>query len=181
MKKFVPYILVLFCVFSVSVLGACNQNNARISFDTDYIEMNIGDELDVYSKLEVEGVNTEEVTLKSLDSSVISLIDGQATAVGQGTTIVQALYENKRAILEIKVNGEAIVCDAPLGLMYDKQNGFITWNHVLVKIGNDIQQVNSYTVEIKSNDTTKEEKSNNNLSGLRLQRKYCFNKTRQAI
>ncbi len=157
MKKFVPYILVLFCVFSVSVLGACNQNNARISFDTDYIEMNIGDELDVYSKLEVEGVNAKEVTLKSLDSSVISLTDGQATAVGQGTTIVQALYENKRAILEIKVNGEAIVCDAPLGLMYDKQNGFITWNHVLVKIGNDIQQVNSYTVEIKSNDTTKEE------------------------
>ncbi len=157
MKKIVPYILVLFCVFSVSVLGACNQNNARINFDTDYIELNIGDELDVYSKLNVEGVNVQDVTLKSLDSSVISLIEGKATAVGEGTTFVQASYENARANLEIKVNGEAIKCEAPMGLMYDKQNGFITWNHVLVKIGNEIQQVNSYTVEIKSKDSKKEE------------------------
>ena len=157
MKKIAIYILLMFCAFSVSVLSACNQDDSRISFNVDYIEMNIGDELDVYSKLNVKGVAIQDVTLKSLDSSVISLIDGKATAVGQGTTFVQASYDLKIANLEIKVNGEAIECEAPMGLMYDTQNGFVTWNHVLVKIGNEIQQVNSYTVEIKSQNTVKEE------------------------
>ena len=157
MKKIFPYILTLFCIFSIAFMGACNNNEVSIKFETDFIELNVGDEYDLNEKIVVKNVNKSDVKLKSLDSSVVSVIEGKAVAVGFGTTFVQAFYKDKIANLEIKVNSEAVECEAPLGLMYDEQNGYITWNHVLVKIGDEIQQVNSYTVEITSQNQISEE------------------------
>lgn len=155
MKKFLPYILSLFCIFSLVYFSAC-EKNCNLQFKENYIEMSIGDEIDIGDYLKLENIELSKVSLRSLDNSVVSISNGKATAVKAGSTFVEASFESKIANLEVNVVGDSLASDVPTGLMFDSQSGFLTWNSVLIKFDNQVKPVNSYTVNITSGNEVTE-------------------------
>ncbi len=151
MKKLIPYILVVFCFLSVGILSAC-EDNTSIKFTESYIELSVGDEFDVKSKLELANISVDDVTIKSLDSSVVAIVDEKAVAVKEGTTFVKASTNNKEANLEVKVNKQPVATDTPSGLNYNTETGNIVWNPVLVNVDNEVIEVNSYLVSITTSN-----------------------------
>lgn len=156
MKKIIPYILSLFCIFSIGVLTACKQPEVSIGLVNKYLEVSIGDQIDLNAKLKLENITAEEITLTSLDDSIISISNGIATAVKEGTTFIEASYLEKTAHMEVKVVGNPTTSDVPRGLTYNAENGYISWNTVILKIDNQVVQVNSYTVYIKQGNNVTE-------------------------
>lgn len=154
MKKISVFILSVFCALSAVFLSACNEQTYSLSFSQDYIEMKIGEEFNVSSKVIVEQIDKKELTYKSLDSNIVVVLNGVATAMAEGTTFVKASYKNSSTNIEVKVIGENISASTPQGLTYDSQNGYITWNKVLIKLSTGIKAVNSYTLEIIKGETT---------------------------
>lgn len=151
MKKIIPYLLVVFSILSIGIFTACGDN-ASIKFIESYIELNVGDEIDVKSKLEVDNISIDDVSIKSLDSSVVAIKDDKAIAVGQGTTFIKASCNNVETNLEIKVNAEPIITNTPSGLSYNLENGNVVWNPVLVNVDDQVIEVNSYLVSISTQE-----------------------------
>ncbi len=155
MKKIATFLLFLICAFSMVVFSACDEKY-NFNFTESYIEMSLGQTMQLPSMIEVDGVTLKDLDITSLDSSVVSVQEDTITAVGVGSTFVQAKFKDSTSHIEIKVLGNAVVTEVPVGLTYDAQNDTISWNPVLLKIGKDIRTVNSYTVSIKNGDEVTE-------------------------
>jgi hypothetical protein len=159
MKKFVTYIFAFICLLSAGLLSACTEEggpDASIYFNESYLELNIGDQIDLEKQIYFENIEFDDISFVSLDKSIVSITDGQLTAVGVGSTLIRAEYDDAFANLEIKVKANASQVSAPTGLIYDLKEQCVSWNHVLVKVGDKIQEVNSYTVSLTSNGATTE-------------------------
>ena len=160
MKKFITYIFAFICLLSAGLFAACSQEggnkDAGIYFNESYLELVVGDQLDLASHLYYENIELKDIKFTSLDTSILVISDGKVTAVGAGTTLVRAESTYTASNLEIKVKEAVKDVGVPTGLIYDLKGQCISWNHVLVKVGNKIQEVNSYTISIATEGLTKE-------------------------
>ncbi len=147
MKKITSYILSIFCVFTMVAFFACGEEH-NLKLEQNYIEMSIGDDFDISSILTLENINQEEVSFRAFDQNVVTVEDGEITAVGAGTTFVEISWENLVDNLEVKVLGEPLTLPLVSGLDYDTQSGQVVWNNVLVNQGGQTTIANSYTVQI---------------------------------
>ena len=158
MKKFGIYFLSLICALGMLVFSACSEKEYSIKFAQSYIELSIGENVDLQQIAVLENVDFYDLTLSSLDSSVVVIENSKVIAISSGSTFVQATYKNATSNVEVKVMGNSITSEVPTGLTYDAQSGYIKWNPVIVKLDNRIIQANSYTVSIKQGETVTEEK-----------------------
>ena len=147
MKKITSYILSIFCIFTMVAFFACGEEH-NLKLEQNYIEMSIGDDFDISSILTLENINQEEVSFRAFDQNVVTVEDGEITAVGAGTTFVEISWENLVDNLEVKVLGEPLTLPLVSGLDYDTQSGQVVWNNVLVNQGGQTTIANSYTVQI---------------------------------
>ena len=159
MKKFVTYIFAFICLLSAGLFAACSSDdgkNAGIYFNETYLELVVGDQLDLASHLFYENIEFKDIRFSSLDNNILVISDGKVTAVGAGTTLVRAESTYTASNLEIKVKEKPQDVGVPTGLIYDLNGQCISWNHVLVKVGEKIQEVNSYTISLTAEGVTKE-------------------------
>ena len=147
MKKITSYILSIFCIFTMVAFFACGEEH-NLKLEQNYIEMSIGDDFDISSILTLENINQEEVSFRAFDQNVVTVEEGEITAVGAGTTFVEISWENLVDNLEVKVLGEPLTLPLVSGLNYDTQSGQVVWNNVLVNQGGQTTIANSYTVQI---------------------------------
>ena len=157
MKKFGICFLSLMLIFGAFFISACSKEYS-IDFDKQYIELSIGDNVELKDITQLKNLKFEDLALSTLDSSVAVVENSKIIAVSSGSTFVKATYENASNHIEIKVLGNAISTEVPTGLAYDAQSGYIKWNPVIVRVDNKIIQANSYTLSIKQGDVVTEEK-----------------------
>ena len=126
---------------------ACGENY-NLKLEQNYIEMSIGDDFDISSILTLENIEQGEVSYKSLDQDVVTVENGEITAVGAGTTFVEVSWKDLVDNLEVKVLGEPLKLNTVNGLTYNTQSRQVVWNKVLLSQSGQTTSANSYTVKI---------------------------------
>ncbi|MBQ3494314.1 MAG: hypothetical protein IJA69_02755, partial [Clostridia bacterium] len=148
MKKFSAVALAIFTLFAGVVMSACEEK-IELSLSKQYLEMFIGDEVDIKPLVNLEG--KAEVVISSLDNDIVVVKDGVATAQSAGVTIILAKAGNKTANMEVKVVGSAISADAPQGLRFDETQNAVVWDSQIINLDGVVETIKSYDVLISHN------------------------------
>lgn len=153
MKKIFPYIFGILSIFCFGIIAGCNESpKYNLSFEKSYIEMSIGDTLDLSTVVKIDNANKSDIKFTTHDASVVALSGQTITAVNSGVTIIDANYDTAFSYMEVKVFAKPMQSDTPNGIVYNEQTNSISWNKVIVKIGDSIQEINSYTLLVSHNN-----------------------------
>ena len=152
MKKIFPYIFSILCLFCVGVMAGCEDKVVySLSFPDKYIEVQVGEVIDLNEKVTTKNFSKGDITYVSLDKNVLAISNGKATAVGIGTTLVNATFDTASDYLEVKVVAKTTKMSSPTGLRYDTQSKCIVWDKMPIKVSGEVINVPSYTVSVSYN------------------------------
>lgn len=153
MKKIFPYIFSILSLFCFGIIAGCGEKpQYNLSFEKSYIEMSIGDTLDLSTVVKIDNASKSDIRFKTHDASVVTLSGQTITAVNSGVTIIDANYDTAFSYMEVKVFAKPMQSDTPNGIVYNEQTNSISWNKVMVKIDDKIQEINSYTLLVSHNN-----------------------------
>ncbi len=153
MKKIFPYIFGILSIFCFGIIAGCGEKpQYNLSFEKSYIEMSIGDTLDLSTSVKIDNAEVKDIKFATLDAGVVSISGQTITAVNYGTTMVTAEYDTSYSYMEVKVFAKPMQSDTPNGIVYNEQTNSISWNKVMVKIEDSIQEITSYTLLVSHNN-----------------------------
>lgn len=156
MKTFRKILVIMLCALTIGVFYGCKElgtvSFTGISFNTQSVEMNVGQEINLFDILKIENAEPQSVEFSS-SNNLIAIVspEGKLIARNHGKAIIEAKVDLSSCYLNVTVNKLNQRFSAPTALKFDYENGLLSWNNAFMVENGQTVYADEYVLYITKN------------------------------